>query len=191
MSLWIMADDRPTTPKFYYFSKTFSALAGAALCVRACGDTRYALYLNGTLVLEGPCQGTAYQTYFESADLTPYLKEGEIVIFGGGLGQPYFSTDTAASLRAAQIQADAILLAKNIDGIYDRDPNGPDGKNAVKYDTISCSTIISKKLHAIDLTAAALNMESKIPSVAFALNEPENILLVAKGNAVGTVITTD
>ena len=77
MSLWIMADDRPTTPKFYYFSKTFSALAGAALCVRACGDTRYALYLNGTLVLEGPCQGTAYQTYFESADLTPYLKEGE------------------------------------------------------------------------------------------------------------------
>ena len=77
MSFWIMADDRPTTPKFYYFSKTFSALAGAALCVRACGDTRYALYLNGTLVLEGPCQGTAYQTYFESADLTPYLKEGE------------------------------------------------------------------------------------------------------------------
>ena len=132
-----------------------------------------------------------FADFFTADAAIAAMEKGEIVIFGGGLGQPYFSTDTAASLRAAQIQADAILLAKNIDGIYDRDPNGPDGKNAVKYDTISCSTIISKKLHAIDLTAAALNMESKIPSVAFALNEPENILLVAKGNAVGTIITTD
>ncbi len=77
MSFWIMADDRPTKPKFYYFSKEFDAPCGASLKVRASGDTRYALYLNGTLVLEGPCQGSAYQTYFESEDLTPYLTEGK------------------------------------------------------------------------------------------------------------------
>ncbi len=77
MSFWIMAEDRPATPKFYYFSKEFDAPLGASLKVRASGDTRYALYLNGTLVLEGPCQGSAYQTYFESEDLTPYLTEGK------------------------------------------------------------------------------------------------------------------
>ncbi len=81
MSFWIMADDRPTTPKFYYFSKEFDAPAGASFKVCACGDTRYALYLNGHLVSEGPCQGSCYQTYFETEDLTPYLKEGKNILF--------------------------------------------------------------------------------------------------------------
>ena len=80
MSLWIMADDRPTTPKFYYFTKEFDAPAVASLSVRACGDTRYALYLNGHLVMEGPCQGSAYQTYYETEDLTSYLTEGSNVL---------------------------------------------------------------------------------------------------------------
>ena len=80
MSLWIMADDRPTTPKFYYFTKEFDAPAAASLSVRACGDTRYALYLNGHLVMEGPCQGSAYQTYYETEDLTSYLTEGSNVL---------------------------------------------------------------------------------------------------------------
>ena len=119
------------------------------------------------------------------------LERGEVVIFGGGLGQAFFSTDTAASLRAAQIKADAMLLAKNIDGIYDRDPNGKDGKNAVKFKTISCSEIVSKKLRAIDLTSAALNMESHIPAIAFFLGDHNSILRVAQGEELGTVITPD
>jgi hypothetical protein len=81
MSFWIMADDRPTTPKFYYFTKSFDAPKGASFKVRVCGDSRYALYLNGHLVSEGPCQGSSYQTYFETEDLTPYLKEGENTLF--------------------------------------------------------------------------------------------------------------
>ena len=77
MSFWIRAVDRPTDPKFYYFSKEFDAPRGAYLRVSCCGDTRYALYLNGHLVSEGPCHGTAYVTYYETEDLTPYLKEGK------------------------------------------------------------------------------------------------------------------
>ena len=77
MSFWIMADDRPTSPKFYYFSKDFQAPDGACLKARVCGDTRYALYLNGHLVCEGPCQGTAYTTFYETEDLTPYLITGK------------------------------------------------------------------------------------------------------------------
>ena len=116
------------------------------------------------------------------------LEAGEVVIFGGGNGLPYFSTDTTASVRAAQIGADAILLAKNVDGIYDRDPNGPEGHLAQKYPTVSCTDIIHKGLRAIDLTAAALNLANGMPAVAFALNPAENILHVAEGEPIGTVI---
>ena len=80
MSFWIMAQDRPQTPKFYYFSKEFQSPAGASLKIRASGDTRYALYLNGQLVLEGPCQGSVYQTFFETEDVTAYLKEGTNIL---------------------------------------------------------------------------------------------------------------
>ena len=80
MSFWIMANDRPTSPKFYYFSKEFDAPAGASFKASACGDTRYALYLNGNLVLEGPCQGSAFQTFYETEDLTPYLHTGKNVL---------------------------------------------------------------------------------------------------------------
>ncbi|MFA5561685.1 MAG: UMP kinase [Eubacteriales bacterium] len=119
------------------------------------------------------------------------LEQGEVVIFGGGLGSPYFSTDTAAALRAAEIGADALLMAKNIDGIYDRDPNAPDGGCARKFDTISAGYLIAHQLHAIDLTAAALNMESKIPTVVFGLHPPHNILQAVAGEPIGTLITTD
>lgn len=128
---------------------------------------------------------------FTPQEAVAALERGEVVIFGGGLGQAFFSTDTAASLRAAQIDADAILLAKNIDGIYDRDPHGPEGDLAKKFDTVSCSRIVSGKLHAIDLTAAALNMESGIPAVAFALSDEGSILRAAAGEPIGTVITPD
>ena len=77
MSLWIRADDHPLAPKFYYFTKEFDAPAGATLKASSCGDTRYHLYLNGHLVAEGPCQGSSYVTYYETENLTPYLKEGK------------------------------------------------------------------------------------------------------------------
>ena len=80
MSFWIRAVDRPTEPKFYYFSKEFDAPCGATFQVSCCGDTRYVLYLNGHLVSEGPCHGTAYVTYYETEDLTPYLKEEKNVL---------------------------------------------------------------------------------------------------------------
>ena len=80
MSIWIRADDHPLAPKFYYFSKEFDAPAGATLKASSCGDSRYLLYLNGHLVSEGPCQGSSYVTYYETADMTPYLKVGKNVL---------------------------------------------------------------------------------------------------------------
>ena len=134
-------------------------------------------------------QMAPYGELFTPESAIDAMEQGKIVIFGGGLGQAFFSTDTAASLRAAQIKADAILLAKNIDGIYDRDPNGKDGHLAKKYDEISCIRILTEKLRAIDYTSAALNMESGITAVAFALSEENAILRVAEGENIGTLIT--
>ena len=134
-------------------------------------------------------QMAPYGQLFSPEAAIAAMEQGKVVIFGGGLGQAFFSTDTAASLRAAQIQADAILLAKNIDGIYDRDPNGKEGHLAKKYDEISCTRILTEKLRAIDFTSAALNMESGITAVAFALGEENSILRVASGERIGTLIT--
>ena len=114
------------------------------------------------------------------------LEDGKVVIFGGGLGEPYFSTDTAAALRAAEINADAILMAKNVDGIYNADPNKV--KNAKRYDDIAYSDVISKGLKAIDLTAAAFCLENDILCFAFGLMDPENIYRVITGEAIGTTL---
>ena len=112
------------------------------------------------------------------------LEEGKVVIFGCGLGSPYFSTDTAAVLRAAEIGADAILMAKNIDAIYSADPNKD--ANAVKYDELSYKEILVKELKALDLTSAAFCMDNDIDSFAFGLNDPMNIYRVVMGEDVGT-----
>lgn len=115
-----------------------------------------------------------------------HLEKKRIVIFACGTGNPYFSTDTAAALRAAEIGAEAILLAKNVDGIYDSDPKkNPDAK---KFDEISYMQVIEKGLSAMDTTAITLCMENKIPIIAFALNEKDNILRAAQGENVGTII---
>lgn len=115
-----------------------------------------------------------------------HLEKKRIVIFGCGTGNPYFSTDTAAALRAAEIGADAILLAKNVDGIYDSDPKkNPDAK---KFDEISYMQVIEKGLSAMDTTAITLCMENKIPIVAFGLNEKDSIMRAVKGEKIGTVI---
>ncbi|MBQ1269623.1 MAG: UMP kinase [Clostridia bacterium] len=114
------------------------------------------------------------------------LSEGKIIIFSCGTGSPFFTTDTGAALRAAEIEADALLLAKNVDGIYDSDPKK--NPNAKKYDKISYMDIIEKGLKAIDLSAAAMCMENKIPVIAFALFEKESIKKAVSGEPIGTII---
>lgn len=115
-----------------------------------------------------------------------HFEKGRIVIFGCGTGNPYFTTDTAAALRACEIQADAIFLAKNVDGIYDSDPNiNPEAK---KYDEISHMDVIQKGLRAMDTTAISMCMENDISIVAFALNEENSLVRAVKGEKIGTII---
>ena len=115
-----------------------------------------------------------------------HLKKGRVVIFGCGTGCPYFSTDTAAVLRAAEIKADAILLAKNIDGVYSADPRLDPA--AVKYDHISYDDVLAQHLAVMDSTATSLSMDNHIPVIVFALADPENIVRVVCGENVGTKV---
>ena len=115
-----------------------------------------------------------------------HLKKGRVVIFGCGTGSPYFSTDTAAVLRAAEINAEVILLAKNIDGVYSADPKkDPD---AVKYDSISFDDVLARHLAVMDTTATSLSMDNNIPVLLFALKDPENIKRAVMGENIGTVV---
>ena len=116
-----------------------------------------------------------------------HLAKGRVVLFGCGTGSPYFSTDTAAVLRAAEIEADAILLAKNIDGVYSSDPKID--ADAVKFDEISYDDVLSKHLAVMDSTATSLSMDNNIPVIVFALKNPENIVRVVLGEKIGTVVT--
>lgn len=116
-----------------------------------------------------------------------YMEKGMVVFFGGGIGNPYFSTDMATVLRAIEIEADIILSAKSIDGVYDSDPlKNPD---AVKYDEISIEKIVDEKLGVIDLAASVLCMENKVPMLIFGLNEKDSIVNTVNGNFTGTKIT--
>mgnify|MGYP000254238696 CR=1 FL=1 len=115
-----------------------------------------------------------------------YLKSGKVVMFGCGPGCPFFSTDTAAVLRAAEIGADAILLAKNIDGVYSADPKVD--PSAVKYDSISYDDVLAQHLAVMDSTATSLAMDNDIPVIVFALAEPENIVRVLQGEKLGTTV---
>lgn len=114
------------------------------------------------------------------------LEEGSIVLFGCGTGCPFFSTDTAAVLRAAEIGADAILLAKNIDGVYSADPRLD--PTAVKFDSISYDEVLARRLQVMDTTATSLAMDNNIPVIVFALAEPDNIERVLRGEKVGTTV---
>ncbi len=115
-----------------------------------------------------------------------HLEKGRVVIFGCGTGNPFFSTDTAAVLRAAEIDADVILLAKNIDGVYSADPRKDAG--AVKFDAITYDEVLSRHLQVMDSTATSLSMDNKIPVLLFALKDPENIYRAVMGEKIGTVI---
>ncbi len=115
-----------------------------------------------------------------------HLEKGRIVIFACGTGNPYFSTDTGAALRAAEIHADILLLAKNVDGIYSADPKkDPDAK---KYDELSYMDVIQKGLKAMDTTAISMCMENNIPILAFAVNEKDSIIRAVRGEKIGTII---
>ena len=115
-----------------------------------------------------------------------HLEKGRVVIFGCGTGNPFFSTDTAAVLRAAEIDADIILLAKNIDGVYSADPKKDPG--ATKYDSISYDDVLAQHLQVMDSTATSLSMDNNIPVILFALADPENILRVVHGEKIGTIV---
>ena len=115
-----------------------------------------------------------------------HLEKGRVVIFACGTGNPFFSTDTGAVLRAAEINADAILLAKNIDGVYSADP--AKDPTAVRYDEISYDEVLAKHLAVMDSTATSLSMDNHIPVQVFALKDPENILRVVMGEKIGTIV---
>lgn len=115
-----------------------------------------------------------------------YLEKGEIVILSCGVGYPYFSTDTGMMLRAAELKCDAVLSAKNVDGVYDKDPNKYG--DAKKFDSLSYSQMLSLGLRAIDQSAAAIGEECGMKTVIFALSDPENIVLAARGEDIGTLL---
>ena len=118
-----------------------------------------------------------------------YFEKGMVVFFAGGTGHPYFSTDTGIVLRAIELDADAILLAKAIDGVYDSDPKlNPDAK---KYDKISITDVVDKHLGVIDMTASVMCMENKMPLMVFGLNEKDSIVNALSGKFNGTIVTVE
>ncbi len=127
-----------------------------------------------------------FAEYYTHERAMKHLREGKVVLFAGGTGHPFFSTDTGTVLRAAEIGADVILLAKNIDGVYSADP--AKDPTATKYDEISYDEVLAKRLGVMDLTATSLAMDNNIPVYVFALKDPKNILRVAAGENVGTLV---
>ena len=145
--------------------------------------------------LEARGMYTRVQTAIEMRQIAePYIKRkalkhlerGRIVIFSCGTGNPYFTTDTTAALRAAEIEADVILVAKTIDGVYSADPKVD--PNAIKYDKITYLDILNKDLKVMDSTATSLCRDNNIPLLVFGINEPENILKAVMGEKIGTLV---
>ena len=130
-----------------------------------------------------------FAEYFTRDLADRYLNEGKVVIMAGGTGNPYFSTDTGAVLRGVEIEADAILMAKNVDGIYSADPNVD--PSAVKFDVLTYDEVLAKHLKATDTTAMTLAMDNHMTLVCFALKDPENIIRVVRGEKIGTIVKED
>jgi uridylate kinase len=125
-----------------------------------------------------------FADFYTQRDADRLLSDGKVVIFGGGLGAPYFSTDTPAVVRAAEIGADVVLMAKNIDGLYTADPKKD--PSATRYDDVTYAEILEKELKAFDLTAISFCNENNIDSFAFGLSDPDNIYRAVMGEAIGT-----
>lgn len=134
-----------------------------------------------------PFECGSFTKLFSKDRANKYFSKGMVVFFAGGTGHPYFSTDTGVALRAVEMDAEAILLAKSIDGVYDSDPKI--NPNAKKYDSISIEEVVEKKLGVIDMAASVLCMENKIPLLVFGLNEENSILNALTGNFSGTKVT--
>ncbi|ASW42927.1 UMP kinase [Clostridium isatidis] len=117
-----------------------------------------------------------------------HFEKGRVVIFAAGTGNPYFSTDTTAALRAAEIEADVILLAKKVDGVYDKDPNVY--SDAKKYDTLSYIEVLEQGLQVMDSTATSLCMDNNIPILVFGLDTPGNIIKAVTGEKIGTLVSS-
>ena len=128
----------------------------------------------------------AFGEHYTHERAMKHLESGKVVLFGGGTGHPFFSTDTGAVLRAAEIGAEAILLAKNIDGVYSDDPRK--NPEAVRFDAISYDEVLAKRLGVMDLTATSLAMDCHLPVYVFALKDPNNILRAVAGENVGTLV---
>ena len=126
---------------------------------------------------------------YDRAVAVRHLEKGRVVLFGAGSGNPFFSTDTAAVLRAAEIDADVILLAKNVDGVYSADPVKDPA--AVKYDEITYSEVLAQHLAVMDTTATSLAMDNHIPVLVFALKDPQNIIRALRGEKIGTIVKED
>ena len=158
-------------------------LATAMNCLAVC-DVFRQLGADARILTATDIQGVGER--FDARRAVEYLERGSIVLFACGSGHPFFSTDTAAVLRAAEVQADAILLAKNIDGVYSDDPRrNPD---AVRFDEISYDEVLARRLAVMDSTATSLAMDNSIPVIVFALAEPENIGRVLAGEKIGTTV---
>ena len=127
-----------------------------------------------------------FAEYFTRDTAERYLNEGKVVLFAAGTGNPYFSTDTGAVLRGVEIEADAILMAKNVDAIYSADPNKD--PNAVKYTQLTYGEALAKNLKATDITAMALAMDNDMTMVCFGLDEENSIVRVVRGEAIGTTV---
>jgi uridylate kinase len=134
-----------------------------------------------------PFTCAAFTELFSKDKALKALNEGKVVFFAGGIGHPYFSTDMGTVLRAIEIEADMVLSARAVDGVYDSDPKL--NPNAKKYDTIPIKEVVDKQLGVMDLAAAVLCMENKMPMTIFGLNEKDSIINTVKGNSNGTVIT--
>ena len=133
-----------------------------------------------------PFEIGAFTKLFSKDRANKYFGKGMVVFFAGGTGHPYFSTDTGVLLRSIEVDADAVLLAKAIDGVYDSDPRvNPDAK---KYDEVSIQEVIDKKLQVVDMTASIMAMENKMPMLVFSLNEENSIVNTVKGKFNGTKV---
>lgn len=128
----------------------------------------------------------AFAEHYTRERAVRYLEAGDVALFAAGIGNPYFSTDTAAALRSAEVGADILLLAKNIDGVYSADPRkDPD---AVRYDSITYEELLSRHLAVMDSTAVSLTMDNHIPVLVFALKDPYNIIRALRGEHIGTIV---
>ena len=127
-----------------------------------------------------------FAEYFTRDTAERYLNEGKVVLFAAGTGNPYFSTDTGAVLRGVEIEADAVLMAKNVDAIYSADPNKD--PNAIRYSELTYDEVLAKNLKATDITAMALAMDNDMTMVCFGLAEENSIVRVVRGEAIGTTV---